>query len=115
VADLLERRGGHVSCVTDVVIIAFYDEQPAIDYVNEHLVALDSCEQLLCEIDMDAAGGCKAGSALVWAAAFNYLDTEKFRETVHAAPWQIPGSVTVLIDSEGDNHLERVIPKQAPG
>jgi hypothetical protein len=101
-----------MSLITDVVVVAMFNEDAAIAHVNAHLAATDSRKQQLEPLDMNAAGGTKVSSARVYAAAFNYVDWPGLRDALLAAPWRLPEDVTVCVDGEGFS--ERFTPATPP-
>ena len=82
-----------MSLITDVVVVAMFNEDAAIAHVNAHLAATDSRKQQLEPLDMNAAGGTKVSSARVYAAAFNYVDWPGLRDALLAAPWSSPSTL----------------------
>lgn len=93
-----------MSLITDVVIVASFDESAAIDQVNQWLLAnRQSCG--LAEISTGGAGGPKVASMHIYAGAFNYLDEDGFRNAVRSAPWRIAHSVIAWIDSESETYV----------
>lgn len=96
-----------MSVITDVVVVAMYGEDAAIEQVNKRLAADVSFRgQQLAALDMSAAGGDKAISACVYAASFNYGDIPSLRGYLADAPWHIKRNVMICIDGELDS--ERV-------
>jgi hypothetical protein len=103
-----------MSVITDVVVVAMYPEPGAIAFVN---AALDSGDgnngQHLEPLNMAAAGGSKVITACVYAASFNYLACSEMKEALLAAPWEIPGSVTICV--AGETHDEEFKPPARQG
>ena len=94
-----------MSYVADVVLLAGIRDSGVAE-IQGWLKANDWPQ--LVEIS-DHAGGNKAMQCEVWAAAINYFDIEGFSKMVHAAQWESPESVQLLIkDEEDDSFVLRV-------
>lgn len=91
-----------MSVITDVVIVATIDESLAITALNAWCAAEHEGQQLN-EISADGAGGHKAPSVRLYAAAFNYLHLTEFLDAVRNARWRLPHSVIVYVDDENDD------------
>lgn len=90
-----------MSYVADVVLLTFLEDEGMND-VQAWLTANDWPQ--LVEIS-DHAGGNKAMSCDVWAAAINYFDIEAFAAAVSAAKWEWPESVQLFVKGEEDDNF----------
>jgi hypothetical protein len=94
-----------MSWVTDVVLFYGLEEDeadedgvsPCLAGINRWLREHD--HQELVNVDEHLSVG-KPMQANVWGGAFNFLNIEKFLESVKAQTWQAPENVQIMVKDE---------------
>lgn len=91
-----------MSVITDVVIVTMHGEDEAIARVNDWLAQNDPRKPRLNRLAAEeaGAGGTKVSSAVLYAAAFNYVDGSGLEDAIRAAPWRCPSFVVAYFDDE---------------
>jgi hypothetical protein len=82
-----------MSRVTDIILATRYEEDAAIDCLQQTL----GCA--LIRVD-DRGGGRKIMQCDVYLAAVNHLDIETFVAAFKAAPWHDPDCVQLMLKDE---------------
>lgn len=91
-----------MSVITDVVIVTMHGEDEAIAHVNRWLAENDPRQPELNRLDAETAGagGTKVSSAVLYAAAFNFVDGPGLEDAIRTAPWRCPSFVVAYFDHE---------------
>lgn len=89
-----------MSYVTSVTVVCPYITDQMADALTAPL-PFDDRQQSLSALDTTTAGGTKYHEGNVFAAGFNYLDTEAFRDWISALPWNSFEWAVVVTDTEG--------------
>ena len=88
-----------MSVIFDAMLVAFMNEDDAIEALNKALDEKDTeRHQSFERINMDGAGGSKFFTTYVYAAAFNHLAPGDVEECICAAPWRYPRSVLYVME-----------------
>lgn len=91
-----------MSLITDVVIVTIGGDDKAVATINEWLLENDQRKPQLLKLDAGkaGAGGTKASSLFLYAAAFNFVDVSGLEEAIRRAPWRCPSSIAAYFNGE---------------
>lgn len=92
-----------MSVVTNVIVTAESDEDPAVEQVNAYLAGLGHGQ--FRRVD-EYAGGLKAVEAGIWVTAFNHLSLSDLRDALALASWDSYDCVRVFVKRQEDDGFE---------